>query len=436
MLLRILETASAPAPITAMATPITAITEAPFTAASSVDDIEDDSVMHNLPDVEDDDSICGQHSVEPMEHLEVEEEEEEEEVDEEECDVNRLITVATIETVNIDDRIEQDYIAKGIILCPVNTGVTGAHHHHEYGKDTSCFVCRWFYAHRTSMIRAKQKQKESLANDRHSKELINSSIEEQVTDSIKNDNWTFTTTNTYYSDSDNDSDTEYTENRPNPRPRSAKRQASSNVNRRRIIKSTIPRTKKKLSLKELAAIQLQKAAYEEFRKKEPICPAGETPDLKPQVRLYLDTVGRPLYDRGSEEKDVVTKNGVWPKANEFTKNKIGKKFPTNETVDIFHKYSRSKCPSLRDNWDSMYKNGFLFDPDEKRHKEKKILHSLLYAKATNGTSDEIVVPHFKILANRMSDPDDELYNINIRSLLNPYFVATIMLRCSMVAKRS
>ena len=431
MLLRILETASA-IPIVPARPAIKEITAIPVEAiipaasitaalASSVDDLEDDSVMHNLPDVEDDDSICGQDSV----HLEVEEDEEE--VNEEECDVNRLITEATIEADNIDDSIEQDYIARGKILCPVGA-------HHEWGKDKSCFVCRWFYEHRRSMIRAKQKQNESLANDRLSKELINSSIEEQVKDSIKNDNWKFTTSNNYYS-ADNDSDTEYTErNRPIPRPKSAK-QASSNV-KRRIIKSTIPRTKKKLSLKELAAIQLQKAAYEEFRKKEPICPAGETPDLKPQVRLYLDTVGRPLYDRGSEEKDVVTKNGVWPKANEFTKNKIGKKFPTNETVDIFHKYSRSKCPSLRDNWDCMYKNGFLFDLDKQRHKEKKIIHSLLYAKATNGTSDEIVVPHFKILANRMSDPEDELYNINIRSLQCPYFVATIMLRCSMVAKRS
>ena len=386
--------------------------------------------MHHLPD-NDDDSICGQDSVEPMEHLEVEEGE----VDEEECDVNRLITVATIETVNIDDRIEQDYIARGIILCPVNTGVTGAHHHHKFGKDTLCFVCRWFYAHRTCMIRAKQKQKQkkSLANDRHStKELINSSIEEQVKDSIKNDNWTFTTSNNYYSDSNNDSDTEYTErNRPNPRPRSAKRQASSNVNRRR---STIPRTKKKLTLKELAFIQLQQAAYKEFRKKEPTCPAGETPDLKPQVRRYLDTVGRPLYDRGPE--DVVTKDGVWPKSDEFTKNKISQKFPTNETVDIFHNYSTRNCPTRRDNWDSMYKNGFRFDRDNERHNEKRIIHALLYIKATNGTSDEIVVPHFKLLANRMSDPDDELYNINIRSLQCPYFVARIMLRCSMVAKRS
>ena len=81
------------------------------------------------------------------------------------------------------------------------------------------------------MIRAKQKQNESLANDRLSKELINSSIEEQVKDSIKNDNWKFTTSNNYYS-ADNDSDTEYTErNRPIPRPKSAK-QASSNVKRR------------------------------------------------------------------------------------------------------------------------------------------------------------------------------------------------------------
>ena len=213
------------------------ITAAPITAAlaSLVDDFEDDSVMHNLPDVEDDDSISGQDSVELNEHLEVEEDEEE--VNEEECDVNRLITEATIEADNIDDSIEQDYIARGKIQCPVGL-------HHEWGKDKSCFVCRWFYAHRRCMIRAKQKQKESIANDRHSKELINSSIEEQVTDSIKNDNWTFTTSNNYYSDSDNDSDTEYTKrNHPNPRPRSAKRQASSNVNRRRIIKrSTIPRT--------------------------------------------------------------------------------------------------------------------------------------------------------------------------------------------------
>ena len=84
----------------------------------------------------------------------------------------------------------------------------------------------------------------------------------------------------------------------------------------------------------------------------------------------------------------------------------------------------------------MYKNEFLFDPDNERHNEKRIIHALLYIKATNGTSDEIVVPHFKLLANRMSDPDDELYNINIRSLQCPYFVARIMLRCSMVAKRS
>ena len=133
---------------------------------------------------------------------------------------------------------------------------------------------------------------------------------------------------------------------------------------------------------------------------------------------------------------MVTKNGVWPTSDEFTKNEIAKKFPTNEIVDIFHNYSRSKCPSVRDNWDCMYKDGFLFDLDKKRHKEKKIIHTLLYVKATNGTSDEIVVPHFKVLVNRMSNPDDELYNINISSLLDPYFVARIMLRCSMVAKRS
>ena len=214
MLLRILETASAipaAAPIVPARPAITAIKEitaipveaiipaASITAAlaSSVDDLEDDSVMHNLPDVEDDDSICGQDSV----HLEVEEDEEE--VNEEECDVNRLITEATIEADNIDDSIEQDYIARGKILCPVGA-------HHEWGKDKSCFVCRWFYEHRRSMIRAKQKQNESLANDRLSKELINSSIEEQVKDSIKNDNWKFTTSNNYYS-ADNDSDTEYTE---------------------------------------------------------------------------------------------------------------------------------------------------------------------------------------------------------------------------------
>jgi len=255
------------------------ITAAPITAAlaSLVDDFEDDSVMHNLPDVEDDDSISGQDSVELNEHLEVEEDEEE--VNEEECDVNRLITESTIEADNIDDSIEQDYIARGKIQCPVGV-------HHEWGKDKSCFVCRWFYAHRRCMIRAKQKQKESIANDRHSKELINSSIEEQVTDSIKNDNWTFTTSNNYYSDSDNDSDTVYTErnHRPIPRPRSAK-QASSNVKKRIIKRSTIPgKIKKKLTREELAAIQLQQAAYKEFRKKEPTCPAGETPDLKPQVR--------------------------------------------------------------------------------------------------------------------------------------------------------
>ena len=99
---------------------------------------------------------------------------------------------------------------------------------------------------------------------------------------------------------------------------------------------------------------------------------------------------------------MVTKNGVWPTPDEFIKNKIAEKFPTNKTVDIFHKYSRKNCPSLRDNnWDSMYKDEFLFNPDKKRHKEKKIIHSLLYAKATNGTSDEIVVPHFKLLANRV-----------------------------------